>query len=123
MQGMMKRFWDRLMNGTSPLCTDAPKTTEPELSTYSAEFMSRGSMVAGGLDIAPSDREIRVPEAIEEEGDRQPTLAKVNAIRLNLAQRIVFERDARRTRTANVMRSASDMLGLLSKELTAQDRR
>lgn len=62
-----------------------------------------------------------LPEQIDE--SRKPRLAEVNAIRLNLAQRIVFERDARRTRTANVMRSASDMLGLLSKELTAQDRR
>lgn len=122
MQGMMKRVID-FVSGNGPHLSKTPKNTaDAELSPPSAETDAGATWVAWPSDIAPTDRENRVSGDIETVTERSPTLAEVNTVRIALAQRIKVE-DTRRSRSANVMRRASDMLGYLSRELTAQDRR
>lgn len=63
-----------------------------------------------------------LPE-VEADPMRRSTISDVNAIRIALSQRITFEQHRGRAINTDTMRRASDMLGYLSRELVAQDRR
>lgn len=95
----------------------------------SFSMQSRELNVAMGSDLGLPDvvmvnRTKFFADAPIETGGRAANLANVNALRVALAQRVTsMEEEGGRTRSSTTIRKASDMLGYLSRELVAQDRR